>query len=953
MRNHRSAHVTLGLLGVVVAACSGNPGSEVGGAGGAPVLPASPEARALVEKARALHLARPAVPAHQSSRRSDEAPARVLGAAILTTFARQGARLVPTVTDEAARGVRHRAEVWLAAAGAGFHVEDRDSRLAVDVRPADAEAGVAEVVEGYVVYRARRPGGPEVIHRVTAEGTEDFVWFERAPALAELSYELTLARGIAGLRSVAGALELLDAAGTPRLRMAPPYVVDATGQKHAAQIAVRGCAYDEDPRGPWGRAVTPPGAERCEVRVQWGEVPYPALVDPAWTATGSMATPRGGHTASVLADGKVLVAGSKGVASAELYDPATGTWSNTGSMAKARVNHTASVLAGGDVLVAGGDTVSPITAGAERYHPASGTWSGTGSMATARVSHTASVLADGQVLAAGGLDAGGAVLASAERYDPASGTWSNTGSLATARSDQTATVLGGGAVLVAGGFGAAGLPIAGAERYDPASGAWSNTGSLTTARGLHTASVLADGKVLVAAGDAHPATASAELYDPASGAWSDTGSLATARRSHTASVLADGKVLVVAGLDTGSLATASAELFDPSSATWSGAGTLTTTRAAHSASLLGDGRVLVAGSSAGVVSASAELFGRLPIGAACAGAGECASASCADGFCCDTACSGSCDVCAAALGAAADGTCTPAPAASAGSPSCGPYRCDGSSVSCPSSCAGDPACAANYQCVAGGTCQCLPDHQVDGFCCDTPCAGPCQACSQAAKGGVGADGICGATGAGLDPHDDCPDQGAASCGHDGACDGSGACRHYASGTACAPGECHDGGVTVHLCDGAGTCATTSHGCGPAVCAGGDCVGFCSADTDCVAGNFCDPKNEYQCLPLRPAGESCQEAAHCLSGFCADGYCCDQACGGACQSCDATPGTCAPLAGAASDGGDPSCSPDPGQGAASGCSCDLPGEAGRGRLPWGMLLAGLLGLRRWSPRRRAP
>src|SRR5438477_350710 len=157
-----------------------------------------------------------------------------------------------------------------------------------------------------------------------------------------------------------------------------------------------------------------------------------------WTPTGSLATARYGHTATLLPNGKVLVAGGgdsfgQEVASAELYDPATGLWTATGSMATARFQHTATLLPNGQVLVAGGfnDNIGPL-ASAELYDPATGLWTATGSMATARFSPTATLLPNGQVLVAGGGNYSG-VVASAELYDPVSGLWTVTGSMATAR----------------------------------------------------------------------------------------------------------------------------------------------------------------------------------------------------------------------------------------------------------------------------------------------------------------------------------------------------------------------------------------------------------------------------------------------------------------------------------------------------------------------------------------
>ncbi len=134
-------------------------------------------------------------------------------------------------------------------------------------------------------------------------------------------------------------------------------------------------------------------------------------------------------------------------------DPASGTWTLTGSLNTARYLHTATLLPNGMVLVAGGlDSNLNALDSAELYDPASGTWTLTGSLNTARVAHTATLLPNGMVLVAGGFDTSLNALDSAELYDPASGTWTVTGSLNTARYYHTATLLSNGMVLVAGGL---------------------------------------------------------------------------------------------------------------------------------------------------------------------------------------------------------------------------------------------------------------------------------------------------------------------------------------------------------------------------------------------------------------------------------------------------------------------------------------------------------------------
>jgi len=186
------------------------------------------------------------------------------------------------------------------------------------------------------------------------------------------------------------------------------------------------------------------------------------VIDPTWVVTnGSLNTARGYQTATLLNNGQVLVAGGYGeynnaLANAELYNPITGTWTATGSLKTARYIHTATLLANGQVLVMGGygslGASYGALASAELYNPGTGTWTATGSLVTARYSHTTTLLANGQALVAGGYCSSG-LLGSAELYNPVTGTWTNTGSLITARDGHTATLLSNGQVLVNGGGG--------------------------------------------------------------------------------------------------------------------------------------------------------------------------------------------------------------------------------------------------------------------------------------------------------------------------------------------------------------------------------------------------------------------------------------------------------------------------------------------------------------------
>jgi hypothetical protein len=301
-----------------------------------------------------------------------------------------------------------------------------------------------------------------------------------------------------------------------------------------------------------------------------------------FSTAGDMDAPY--DTATLLADGRILLAGGGGFVSlgingavqttAELYDPVSGTFSSTGPTIDGFSSAAAVRLSDGRILFTGGRIASQAsapTATAEIYSPESGTFTFTGSMITPRYNHTATLLQNGQVLVAGGTSIKtGAPLTSAELYDPSRGVFVSVGNMTTAHSNQTATLLEDGRVLIAGGSNqpdtAKGSVSPRAELYEPLSQTFTATGAMQTPREFHTATRLANGIVLIAGGDdAETILSSMELYDPANGAFIPAAAMTVPREELSATVLSDGNVLIAGGLTafTEGATTNSAELYEP------------------------------------------------------------------------------------------------------------------------------------------------------------------------------------------------------------------------------------------------------------------------------------------------------------------------------------------------------------------------------------------------------
>jgi hypothetical protein len=296
-----------------------------------------------------------------------------------------------------------------------------------------------------------------------------------------------------------------------------------------------------------------------------------------WEMTDHLNVVRFGHTATLLANGKVLVAGGRSAtgppftnhSSAELYDPITEEWTLTGSMTTARWSHSATLLPNGKVLVAGGftDPVStpnqPVTETAELYDPATGTWTPTDSMDVRRALHSVALLNDGRVLVAGGRTCdvpppGGSHCAgtfrtpTAEIYDPATGLWTPTGSMAFDRHTTAAALLPDGKVIVMGGFTFATPNGSNSfEIYDPATGTWALGCCLNVGRTRQGAMRLQDGRILIALGFRGPSqpNPTTEVFDPVTQTWTLAGDInfPFSRFNFWYGVMPNGKAVVAGG----------------------------------------------------------------------------------------------------------------------------------------------------------------------------------------------------------------------------------------------------------------------------------------------------------------------------------------------------------------------------------------------------------------------
>ncbi|WP_156338791.1 kelch repeat-containing protein [Chondromyces crocatus] len=848
-----------------------------------------------------------------------------------------GGHLSRTSAGTYVAGGRDRASaiVELPAVAAGEAVlTDVDSGVAIRFSLQGALSTPISVAEGgFALYQAALPVDSgvalDVVHRVHAGGTEDFVVLERALPQREIRYRVDVAR-VGGLRLVERTLEFLDDLGTPRLRVAPPELVGRDGARHPAGLALEGCAADTDPRAPWGRPVTPPGGAFCTVVVTWDDarVAYPALLDPSWVSTkNNMVVGRTRHAIAELEPGaaasRVLLTGGfnasgNAVSSAEIYEPLSRTFAATGPMATARGAHTATSLVtlpvslpaeARPVLVAGGGSSSNLgsatpLASLEVYSPASGTFiTDDDVMALPRFNHTATLLDGARVLLAGGISSPlNQPTNSAYVYQFTSlngvnliSTLTATGNtLGSSRHAHAAVRLLTGNVLITGGFVLSGTALPAAEIYQalPPPGSFTpvtsiapSTNQMTSLRGHHTATLLATGEVLIAGGTTQVSgglyTNTIDIYNDGVQNPTRRGfefqptpiAMGAARANHTATLLPTGQVVIAGGFNgTANITSQSAtEIFSPTARAFSPLGGAASfgPRRDHAAILVNAGDKLTAGRSVLISGGSGPGVPGGPLSSA--------------------------QLLIKALG---------------------------------------ETCDIGQECASG--------HCTDGVCCDEACNQQCYSCAATLKQDSAAanNGVCGPTRADTPLPIQCLNEIEVH----NECDGNGNSRQDGATRDCKPGTCGPSGVCILGCNSDADCSLTGWcdlstppepggtggmgghgggapgvggtggtggtgggggaggmggsagaggaggeaGAGGAAGAGGSGAtggGGAGAAGGSGGGGGALPEYIGSCKPRFPDSTVCERGRQCVSGNCVDGYCCNIPCEGQCQACD--------------------------------------------------------------------
>lgn len=751
-----------------------------------------------------------------------------------------------------------------ARADGAFRLRDEPSGLFIDVALEGTNGALRENADGYAIYRSGYQNDGHVIHRATSKGTEDYVYFPQAvPTNPELRYRLKLSDGVAGLRLIQQSIEMLDAKGAPRLRMAKPYAIDGIGRQLAMNVAIEGCAYDSSTHLPWGRTPVNPGARECTIRLSWAaDAKAPLLVDPIWTPTTDMQERRMNATsivADILGMARVLVVGgdagtgaSAASKTTEIYDPDSNSWTMGPMLNTPRTDHTMVVL-GQTPHVIGGRNANGLLNTSEKLLPGPGglVWqTATGNMVTARA-RPAVMAFEGntRIFVAGGYAMNEAPLQSIEIYDSAVG-WATPPvqplmKMARAghaivrvplTSQPPAGATLGLSVLLIGGKSDGGatpksercfayLPVNQGPpvlecKMDIMVGMSNQAIPYMVKPRMNHVAVYDEStqKVHVFGGDG---LNTAEVYDPMTAdAWVETvnSPMQSQRSFFTVNPLQpnSSKYLVVGGIDTtqSSMPLATVDIYDAKAAKFTPTESLTTPRGRHNTVILPDSRPLVIGGNFATNIGTAEFM-------TCTSHDDCAPYNGGKSYC------------------SKEGTCVA-------------QKMPGVECNAKADCLGGMECAV----CATGVCS------FDGVCCDKACDGICESCKE-----PGQDGMCVAVPKGppRPNHGECksadPTPDDMNC--NGKCDGvtRDSCE-FPEGKSCG-NVCTDDtdmvaplGPSINaelVCNTEGRCirGQVSTTCGPYLCADDklSCRIECDDSKQCFAGNVCSNK---QCIPGQTA-----------------------------------------------------------------------------------------------------
>jgi hypothetical protein len=488
-----------------------------------PPMAPSPEAKQFVENLRALYEIDPAASA-ASHRLATSLPPRTTKYTLVPPSAassvKQTCAAITPVFPIDVTGLPGRTTVSLPpTADAPLSLEDFATGLRISARLSGAQAVNGAAWQGYIVYKDALPNGVAVVQIPMPTGTEDLFTIADAQT-SSVSYEIDLSDKVSGLRFFADTLEFLDSSGTPRLRVSPPSVLDAKLTRHSATLSLSGCAADTSAVPPWGRPVTPPGSTHCALKVSWNSAEigaYPALLDPSWTSTASMATARAGHVAGLLSDGTVMVAGGY-----------TGT----------------------------ADAPTPL-ASAERFKLASdgtGTWTAAAPMKGGPRIHAFGVVRLDRFYVLQGAADGCNNLQTSESFSVGTNEWTLTAASPVNHPrayDATATVLADDRILVVGGTNSTDCgvkdpwaPQTWVDIYDPQHDTWAPGPDLPGPRAAHAAVATPDDRVLIIGGQSAPDGSNSlgylkttVFFDRNKNQWTDGPTLNHGRRFHGAASL--------------------------------------------------------------------------------------------------------------------------------------------------------------------------------------------------------------------------------------------------------------------------------------------------------------------------------------------------------------------------------------------------------------------------------